>query len=59
MLLTAVGADATAQYSMFTGTKAGGGLYMQVKGRVELNLAALPFVSVNAFRPSTILGMFI
>eukprot|EP00008_Paramoeba_atlantica_P000979 CAMPEP_0201505028 /NCGR_PEP_ID=MMETSP0151_2-20130828/85541_1 /ASSEMBLY_ACC=CAM_ASM_000257 /TAXON_ID=200890 /ORGANISM="Paramoeba atlantica, Strain 621/1 / CCAP 1560/9" /LENGTH=242 /DNA_ID=CAMNT_0047898845 /DNA_START=187 /DNA_END=915 /DNA_ORIENTATION=+ len=56
LLLTSAGANAEAKACRLTGTGAGGGLYLQLKGKVENNLKELGFPSVSLFRPATITG---
>ncbi|CAN0555003.1 unnamed protein product, partial [Ectocarpus sp. 12 AP-2014] len=55
-LLGSVGADATAKPSRITGTAAGGGLYLGVKGKVENNFEAVGLESAAFFRPCTLIG---
>ncbi|CAK9113565.1 Oxidoreductase HTATIP2 [Durusdinium trenchii] len=55
-ILTSCGADKTAKEHWLTGTSAGGGLYVQVKGKVEENLENLGFDSLSIFRPGMLLG---
>jgi hypothetical protein len=55
-LLTAVGADAGATEDRFFKTRAGGGLYNQVKGRIEKVVQDLDFPSAATFRPATLIG---
>lgn len=55
-LLTAVGADAGATEDRFFKSRAGGGLYNQVKGRIEEVVHDLGFPSAAAFRPATLIG---
>jgi len=61
-LLSAVGADANAKPPVWTfggllpKTRAGGGLYNQVKGQVEKNMENLDFPSFSVFRPAALIG---
>lgn len=55
-LLTAVGADVHANPGWFMKTRAGGGLYNQLKGQVEANIQAASQESFAAFRPATLIG---
>jgi nucleoside-diphosphate-sugar epimerase len=60
-ILTSLGADSTAIPAAKDGyvlprTHAGGGLYLQVKGRVENNLRGMGFASVSMFRPAALIG---
>ena len=61
-LLTAVGANAEAKpgttlFGLLPKTRAGGGLYNQVKGKVEENIGAMSFpCGLSAFRPAALIG---
>jgi nucleoside-diphosphate-sugar epimerase len=60
-ILTSTGADSTAIPATTDGyflprTHAGGGLYLQVKGRVEDNLQGMGFASCSVFRPAALIG---
>ncbi|CAM9831396.1 unnamed protein product [Choristocarpus tenellus] len=55
-LLTSVGANVDSKPSKLTGTAAGGGLYMHLKGLVEQNMQEVGFESLGLFRPATLIG---
>eukprot|EP01126_Amoeba_proteus_P020458 TRINITY_DN2080_c0_g1_i1.p1 TRINITY_DN2080_c0_g1~~TRINITY_DN2080_c0_g1_i1.p1 ORF type:complete len:233 (-),score=38.48 TRINITY_DN2080_c0_g1_i1:140-838(-) len=55
-LLTSAAADVNKEPCVFTGTKAGSGLYLHLKGLVEEKIKALGFRSVALFRPAAIVG---
>eukprot|EP00752_Nemacystus_decipiens_P002315 g2189.t1 len=55
-LLGSVAADPDAKPSRLTGTAAGGGLYLGIKGRVEKNFEAADLESTAIFRPATLVG---
>lgn len=55
-VLSAVGADINATWSMITRTAPGCGWYNHVKGTCEEGIKALGFSSVAIFRPAAILG---
>eukprot|EP00903_Cladosiphon_okamuranus_P019450 g17884.t1 len=55
-LLGSVAADPDAKPSRITGTAAGGGLYLGIKGKVEQNFEAANLESTAIFRPATLIG---
>eukprot|EP00299_Pterocystis_sp_00344_P005748 c17487_g1_i1.p1 GENE.c17487_g1_i1~~c17487_g1_i1.p1 ORF type:complete len:250 (+),score=42.04 c17487_g1_i1:1-750(+) len=55
-LLTSAAADINHKPSRLTGTSAGGGLYLHLKGKVEENFKSQGFSSLSIFRPGTLLG---
>jgi uncharacterized protein YbjT (DUF2867 family) len=57
LLLTSAGANPESVPCRLTGTAAGGGLYLLLKGKVEENFKSLNFVSVTFFRPAAITNL--
>ena len=61
-ILTAVGANKDAvpdshdYFGLIPRTRAGGGLYQQLKGQIEQKLAELNFPTLSVFRPAVLLG---
>ena len=62
-ILTAVGADVAAVpatsdalFGLIPRTRASGGLYNHLKGKIEENIKALDFQTASTFRPATLIG---
>ena len=61
-ILTAFGADKNAvpdthdYFGLIPRTRAGGGLYTQLKGQIEETLKELSFPSLSTFRPAALIG---
>jgi len=55
-LLTSVGADIAESESWLTGTGAGGGLYLHLKGLVEQNIFNCNFQTAYVYHPAGIIG---